>query len=342
MAESPRFGTPASDFRQMCVWHGTCPYAGIMTSIEHQAGNTTGSFGLAVMPVGAWYTGYVSRPIFFKVDQNDPRAPAQELWDRLTAEQRRAVVAALPSEIPLAMPEGDYHRVPKEKARESLSEHFRRLGRRVYLSSELPVYYPDEDMFAPDLIAVLDVETHQRDKWVKSEEGKGVDLVLEITFAGNRRKDLKENVARYARLGIPEYFVLDARDQRLTAYRLERPGGSSYQAIVPQGGRWPSEVLGLDLAVEDRRVRFYHGSEPLPAADELIARLTTMVDELLSREEDLERQLQTERRRVKEEARRRQAERRRAEKAEQRAEQEQQRAERLAARLRELGEDPES
>ncbi len=265
------------------------------------------------MPSGTWYTDSVTQPVFFTVDQNDPRAPAQELWDRMTAEQRRAVVAELPSEIPLAMPEGDYHRVPKEKARESLSEHYRRLGRRVYLSSELPVYYPREAMFAPDLIAVVDVETHQRNRWVKSEEGKGVDLVLEITLRGDRHKDLEDNVKRYARLGIPEYFVLDARDKRLTGYRLERPGGSSYKPIVPQGGRWPSEVLGLDLAVDSQRVRFYHGSEPLPEADDLIDQLTTMVDKQISR----------------------------AEQAEQRAEQAEQRAERLAARLRELGEEPE-
>jgi len=298
----------------------------------------------------------VSRPVFFKVDPNDPRAPSQEVWDRLTEEQRRAVVAALPSEIPLAMPEGDHHRVPKEKARESLAEHYRRLGRQVYLSSELPVYYPDEDMFAPDLIAVVDVETHHRSSWVTSDEGKGLDLVLEITWRGDRRKDLEGNVERYGRLGIPEYFVFDARRQRLRAYRLDRPGGTCYQPIVPQGGRWPSEVLGLDLTVEDRRLRFYFGSEPLPAADELIARLTAMVDELQSRQEELERQLGAERRRVKAEARKRRAEHRRAEQEKQRAEQEKQRAEqekqraeqekqraeRLAARLRELGEDPKS
>ncbi len=288
----------------------------------------------------------------------------------MTAEQRCAVVAELPSEMPLALPEGDFHRVPKEKARESLSEHYRSIGRKVYLSSELPVYYPGKTMFAPDLIAVIDVETHQRDKWVKSVEGKGVDLVLEISLRGDRHKDFEDNVTRYARLGIPEYFVFDARDQRLTAYRLVRPGGKSYQPIVPQRGRWPSQVLGLDLAVEKRRVRFYHGSEPLPAADELIDQLTKMVDELISREEEAGqraeeaekraeeaeqcadergRQLQTERRRAEEaeqraeaEKQRAEAEKQRAEQEKQRAEEEKQRAERLAARLRELGEDPQS
>ncbi len=94
----------------------------------------------------------------YVVDPAGPRAPTQELWDRMTEEERRAVVASLPSELPRAfLPEGDAHRVPKKRALEALDEFFRRRGLRVYLGSELSTYYPDEDVFAPDLLAVLDV-----------------------------------------------------------------------------------------------------------------------------------------------------------------------------------------
>lgn len=242
----------------------------------------------------------------FVVDPRDPRAPSQALWDQLTESERQEILASLPSEIPLALPEGDPHRLPKTRAIEALSEFYRRLRRRVYLSAELPVYYPDEPMFAPDLLAVVDVEAYERQSWVTSHEGKGLDFVLEINVSGNRKKDFEDNVVRYARLGIPEYFAFDVPRVRLLGWRLASQESRVYEPIVPQSGRWASRVLELDLSLEGGQLRFFHGTAPLLDARELIVRLSTMVDEALARAED--------------EARR---------------------AKRLAARLRELGVDPD-
>lgn len=225
----------------------------------------------------------------FIVDANDPRAPSQELWNGLTAEERAEIVAQLPSELPRASPpEGDPHRIPKERARQVLEGHFRRIGRRVYLSSELPVYYPGESMFAPDLIAVLDTEPHERLRWVVAAEQRGIDLALEITLEGDRRKDLVENVARCARLGISEYFVLDLRERRLIGYRLPRLGAAAYERIVPQAGCWASGVLGLELglAPNGRRLRFFYGGALVEEAEELAGRMSRMVDTLVQREEE--------------------------------------------------------
>jgi Uma2 family endonuclease len=229
-------------------------------------------------------------------------------------------MASLPSEIPLALPEGDPHRLPKTRAIETLSEFYRRLRRRVYLSAELPVYYPDEPMFAPDLLAVLDVEAHERMSWVTSHEHKGLDFVLEINVSGDRKKDFEDNVVRYARLGIPEYFALDVPRTRLVGWRLASPDAGSYVPIVPQSGRWASRVLELDLSIEGGQLRFFHGTAPLPDARELIVRLSSMVDEAIGRADQEARRAEEEARRAEEEARR---------------------ADKLAARLRALGIDPD-
>jgi hypothetical protein len=175
-------------------------------------------------------------------------------------------------------------------------------------------------MFAPDLIAMLDVDPRERLRWVVSHEGKGLDFALEITLSGDRRKDLELNVDRFARLGIPEYFVLDLKYHRILGYRLG--AAMSYEPIVPQLGRWPSRVLGLDLGLEHDRVRFYSGSARLPDSEELIGRLEGMVDTLVAKEEALA-QFEAEKARTEEEKAR--------------AEEERARANRLAARLRELG-----
>lgn len=268
-------------------------------------------------------------PVRFVPDPRDPRAPPQEVWDRLSAEERRQVIAALPSELAWAEPpEGDKHRKAKSKALESLDEYYRRIRRRIYLSSELPVYYPGEAVFAPDLIAVLDVETHERLSWVVSHEGRGLDLALEIHVAGKAAKDFTLNVERCARLEIPEYFAFDVQRRRLQGWRLPKSGARRYEPIVPQEGRWWSEVLELDLAVEEDRLRFFHGSAPLLDARELVSRLSSMVDEAIERAE--------------EEARRAEEEARRAEEGARRAEEEARRADRLAAKLRRLGIDPDS
>ncbi len=271
----------------------------------------------------------------FRVNPEDPRAPSLEVWARLTDRERQEVLNALPSEPPRAVPpEGDPHRLPKNRAFEALSEFFRRVRRRVYLSAELPVYYPDEPMFASDLLAVVEVDVHERSRWVTSHEGKGLDFVLEVSVSGDRKKDFEDNVLRYARLRIPEYFAFDVSRARLLGWRLPSAGSSTYEPIVPQGGRWASRVLGLDLSLEEGRLRFFHGNAPLLDAHELILRLSAMVDEALRRAEDEAQRAEGEAQRADDEARR-------AEDEARRAEDEARRAERLAARLRELGVDPE-
>jgi Uma2 family endonuclease len=229
-------------------------------------------------------------PAGYVLDPDDPRAPSTEQWERMSPAERDRVVAMLPSDVPLDLVpnEGDPHRKAKRGALDALDGFFRRMGRRIYLSSELAIYYPGEARFAPDLLAVLDVEPHERTSWLVDREGKGLDFVLEVHAAGDRRKDEEVNVARYARLGIPEYFYFDRPRLRLAGYRLPA-GARAYQRLVPQAGRLASAVLGLDLAVEGERLRFFSGNAPLEDADEMIARLGSMLDKVIAGQEEAEK-----------------------------------------------------
>ncbi len=99
-------------------------------------------------------------------------------------------------------------------------------------------------------------------------------------------KDFETNVERYARLGISEYFIFDRRRLSLARYRPRRPTrrrARSYQPVLPQVGRFASQVLGLELAVEGSKLRFFSGTAKLEEADELIARLGVMLDDVLAR-----------------------------------------------------------
>lgn len=271
-----------------------------------------------------------SSPYLF--DPNDPRAPSQSQWDRMSDAERAHVVESLPSEFPVresAPPEGDPHFDAKANTRQTLRSHFERIGRKVYIVCELPIYYPGEEMFAPDVSAILDVELHPRMSWVVSAEKKGIDLAIEIHVAGDRRKDLEKNVERYARLGIKEYFIFDRGRLDLVGYRLAGTA-RTYQRIIPQHGFYPSNVLGLELRVEETRLRFFHGTAPILEADEMIGRLEEMMlavevrrqEEHQAREEaerqrhEAERALDEERRALDEERRALDEERRAREEAE--------------------------
>jgi Uma2 family endonuclease len=230
----------------------------------------------------------------------------------------------LPTSLPIELkpPEGDVHRKAKQGALTALDDFFRRAGRRIYLSSELIVFYPDERSFVPDLLAVLDVEPHDRTRWVVDVEGKGLDFVLEVLVGGDRSKDLELNVERYARLGIHEYFVFDRARVRLYGYRLlpasdtERGRTPAYQRIIPQAGHFASVVLGLDLVLDGERLRFFAGNAPLEDADEMIVRLGAMLDKVLTREAELAASLEGERHLREQEQQRREQEQQRREEAE--------------------------
>jgi Uma2 family endonuclease len=275
------------------------------------------------------YPPLVGRPPYI-VDPEDPRAPPQELWDAMSDEERARVVDALPSEIESAYPpEGDVHRKAKDGPLGALDAYFRRIGRRVYLSSNLPVYYPDERLFAPDLIAVLDVDPHERDRWVTSDEKRGLDLALEVLYRGDDRKDLERNVEWFARLGIPEYFIYDRKRGRLRGYALE-VGEAAYRRIVPQDGRWPSRVLGLELSLDGDRLRLYSGTAAVPELEELASRGERLLADAIARVEAAEHRAEQEAERAKQEAERAKQEAERAEQEAERAD----RAERELAALR--------
>ncbi|MBI4821261.1 MAG: Uma2 family endonuclease [Deltaproteobacteria bacterium] len=209
----------------------------------------------------------------------------------MSERERKAAVEALPALIPveaMAM-EGDIHREACDDALDELDRYFKKISRKIYLSRDLAVYYPDEPRIVPDLMAVLDADDHKRNTWIVSLEGRGIDFILEVHVAGHRRKDTIRNTAAYARLGIHEYFIFDQPRRTLRGHRLA-PGASVYSPIVPSGFRLSSFVLSLDLEVVGSALRFYAGTAQLPGADQLIQSLESMVSSvILEREAEAEK-----------------------------------------------------
>jgi Uma2 family endonuclease len=222
-----------------------------------------------------------------------PLGPTLEEWARMSPSQQaaleenlyeaareyeRALRATLSPAEQEAMAESDSHQDSSHDSKMSLRTYFRRAGGALYIASNLAVYYPGQEHFDPDLLAVRDVPLRKRSSYIVAQEGKGLDLVVEILYRGSRRKDLTDNLARFARLGIPEYFVADIARRRIHGYHLTTPESRRYTPLLGDAGRYRSTVLGLDLAIEEEQLRFYSGTARIPLLSEEVDRLTEQVE----------------------------------------------------------------
>lgn len=246
----------------------------------------------------------------------------------MTPAQRERVIDTINeilSDPKIAMSEGRRHKKAKSSAVDTLGLHFWRIGRVVYLAEDFAVMYPGEEAFSPDVFAVLDVpqpEDDPRMAWVVADEGRGPDFVLEVLHEGDRKKDLVTNVERYARLGIPEYFVYDRKKQRIHGHRLPGPEARRYQPIVGQGGRYTSLVLGVDLAIADEALKFYYSTAELIGSANLIGRLEKIAGDLQVRADEAQAEIEH----ARGELERAQAEREQAQAERERAQAERERA----------------
>jgi Uma2 family endonuclease len=196
---------------------------------------------------------------------------------------------------------------------------------RNYLDGERAIVLADQFLYyaegfpklrvAPDVMVVVNVPPGARDNYKVWEEGQVPAVIFEMTSAGTKDRDEIDKKFLYESLNVLEYWQFDPKGEwisgKLRGYRLEE---GVYVPIIDSR----SDVLRLRLEVDESLIAFYREDtgEKLLASGELVQAL---------REETLARQ---------------QAEAL-LEQEQQRADQEQQRADRLAARLRELGEDPD-
>ncbi|MBD2116051.1 MULTISPECIES: Uma2 family endonuclease [Microcystis] len=131
-----------------------------------------------------------------------------------------------------------------------------------YASGNLTIYYNEEqlkkrDFCGPDFFVVLDTEKRPRKSWVVwGEQGKYPNVIVEIisdstaNIDRNKKKILYQNTFR-----TPNYFWFDPNTLELQGFRLIE---GQYQAIAAneQGYLW-SEQLGLYLGIFDRKLRYF-------------------------------------------------------------------------------------
>jgi Uma2 family endonuclease len=159
------------------------------------------------------------------------------------------------------MAETDWHRIVMTDTIETLEDRYTG-DPRTYVSGNILVYYePDNKRrhVSPDVLVVRDIEKRVRPNYLVWEEGKGPDVVIEITSSSTRQEDQDDKFALYRDvLKVREYFLFDPfgdyLDPPLQGYRLR---GGKYVRIRPRQGRLPSQVLGLHLERDGDRLRLW-------------------------------------------------------------------------------------
>lgn len=187
---------------------------------------------------------------------------------------------------------------------------------QVFIAGDL-LWYPVEGnnkiRLAPDAMVVFDRPKGDRGsyrQWI--EAGIALQVVFEILSPGNRMAEMSRKLDFYEQYGVEEYYIYDPDRIDFTGWirnnnRLE---------LIQNDQDWVSPRLGIRFNLQDDTLIIYRPDDrPFLSFVEL--------DQL--------RQQATERTELSEQ---------RAELSEQRAELSEQKAEKLAAKLRELGIDP--
>ena len=204
------------------------------------------------------------------------------------------------------------------------------------------VYYSrtqamNRDFRGPDFFVVLDVDcSRERQGWVTwEEEGRYPDVIIELLSPSTAHVDKTVKKTLYERtFRTADYYIYDPfAPQSLEGWHLDQK--QRYQPLVANNRGWLwCESLGLWLGNWEGSIQ----REP-PTATCQWLRFYDLQENLVLLSEEI---AELEQQRAEQERQRAEQERQRAEREQQRAEIAQSRAERLAARLRELGVDPDS
>jgi Uma2 family endonuclease len=173
---------------------------------------------------------------------------------------------------------------------------------QVYVSGNMFLYYVPGNRrkhVSPDVFVVKGIpRLPERRRYLLWQEGKGPDIVIELTSPSTRREDLEEKWALYQDvLKVKEYFLFDPLAKYLQpplqGYRLRK---GKYGRIRPVQGRVPSLVLGLHLERNGDQLRLYDPATgkwlPTPAEVEEARQQAEAEVERLRREiEELRRRL---------------------------------------------------
>jgi Uma2 family endonuclease len=239
------------------------------------------------------------------------------------------------------MGETSWHSTLVDYLKAVLTWFFREQACAIYDNLNFYQTYNDKEYpVAPDLAIVKGKPFHHMRSWAVGRGEPVPQVIFEILSLETWKKDLREKPAKYASMGVLEYFAYDPTEPPLSPATAARLWGWRLDArrnimveLSPNSSGWLwSEQLESWLVPDQTYLRLYDRSHQLRLTGE-------EAKDRLAEEARLKARLANERAELANE----QAElaNEQAELADQRAEEATRRAEAFAAKLRTLGIDPD-
>ncbi len=133
----------------------------------------------------------------------------------------------------------------------------------AYVSGNLLMFYVPGDRrrhVSPDTFVVKGVPKRRRLNYLVWQEGRGPNVVFELTSSSTRKVDTGRKFVLYRdTLKVPEYILFDPYGDylkpALQGYRLV---GGDYVRIELVNGRLPSEQLGLHVEQVGSELRLWN------------------------------------------------------------------------------------
>lgn len=158
---------------------------------------------------------------------------------------------------------------------------------QVYVCGNMLMYYEKGNRHkhvSPDVFVARGVPKDKpRKAYFVWEEGRGPNLVIELTSASTRDEDVEEKKSLYEGvLAVDEYILFDPfgeyLEPALQGFRLQK---GKYAEIGAVDGRLPSDVLGLQFEACGEDLRLYNPADGrwLPTAQELLAESAEKLNE---------------------------------------------------------------
>ncbi len=165
----------------------------------------------------------------------------------------------------------------------------------IYVTGNIMFYYLEgepTEVISPDVMVCFGIPKGDRTSYKTWEEKDVVpSVVIELSSRGTWRKDRVEKKALYEMLGVKEYYIFNPLEPKtapaFTAYQLEDGG---FSTVKIENDRVKSEVLGLELVVENKTLRLFNPStnQFLKTTEEL----AEAVDELSSENDFLKAKIE--------------------------------------------------
>jgi Uma2 family endonuclease len=220
---------------------------------------------------------------------------------------------------------------------------------QVFVAGDLfwyPVEGDNTTRMAPDVLVVFGRPKGKRGAYLQwQEENIAPQVVFEILSPGNRKREMEEKFAFYARYGVEEYYLYDPTRGRLQGWLRNEQGELAPVAAM---NNWRSPRLGIRFVLDGFDLQLYYPdgsrfltflelSQRLEEAEKRALEALWEIDEAEVRADQAEaRADQAEARAEQAEARAEQAEQQRLAEAAARAEAEA-RLKEMEARLRAAG-----